>query len=816
MKLTHRFLTIVCSGLLIAPVSAQTVIESFEYPTTEDLQAVWLPSANAIVSSSDSVAPSSTGTKSMRVEFSFPSTAFTTEFVNGSDLPAPIAIDPTHYVSFRVKGDPAFASADFRHLYLYAYDVNGNFGRWGAAVPSNDQWHIVNYLASTVEKPWNSTELPDLTQIVRFAFYQYGSESAIPAYTAAINVDDVTVRETPLVEQPTGPIEQVIDAFEYADAESILASWSPSANATLAPTTAISGRATGTTAMEATFNFPSTAWATEIINGTTLTTPISIASTQYVSFRIKGDPAFSAADFRNLYLYVYDSAGNFGRWGGEVPTTADWQIVNRLASTIEKPWDSPALPDLSNIVRFAWFQYGSETAIPAYTAKIALDELQVRNTLLVDAPISPDTIVEDFEYTSDEIATSFTTSANAVVSGSEDISHNATGTNSLQVIFNFPSTVWATETVRGPDFETPISIAPGQYITFRVKGDPAFAATDFKNLYLYIYDADGNFGRWGAPVPTTADWKVFNFAANSIEKPWDSPALPNLGAITRYAFFQYGSETMRDAYSATIYLDEVMVRNSPLNEFPAPAATRAVIENFESYTDEASILAAYAYVNSPAATTTAAAVESPAPEGSKALKLTIDFSAGQYPWGSIRSVAGAPFSFPTNGVLSVRFKGDPTLASVADAGTSFWISFYDASGRAINYIVPSSVVTNGDWTALQANLGDFGDTAAVDIGNLVQWRILVQAWEGTAESTPASATFYVDDIRIGTAAVQPSLTVGRNGNSITISWPESVTGYTLESATAISGAPWQTVTGVANNQATVAIEGSARFFRLRQ
>jgi hypothetical protein len=60
------------------------------------------------------------------------------------------------------------------------------------------------------------------------------------------------------------------------------------------------------------------------------------------------------------------------------------------------------------------------------------------------------------------------------------------------------------------------------------------------------------------------------------------------------------------------------------------------------------------------------------------------------------------------------------------------------------------------------------------------------------------------------------LTVGRNGNSITISWPESVTGYTLESATAISGAPWQTVTGVANNQATVAIEGSARFFRLRQ
>lgn len=79
-----------------------------------------------------------------------------------------------------------------------------------------------------------------------------------------------------------------------------------------------------------------------------------------------------------------------------MPTSSGWQVHNHPAGAIEKPWDSPAIPDLSRIVRFAFFQYGSETAIPDYTAKVLVDDLSVRDAELIEAPEGPDTLVERF------------------------------------------------------------------------------------------------------------------------------------------------------------------------------------------------------------------------------------------------------------------------------------------------------------------------------------------------------------------------------------------------------------------------------------
>ncbi|MGV3773883.1 MAG: hypothetical protein ACO1QB_13350 [Verrucomicrobiales bacterium] len=190
---------------------------------------------------------------------------------------------------------------------------------------------------------------------------------------------------------------------------------------------------------------------------------------------------------------------------------------------------------------------------------------------------------------------------------------------------------------------------------------------------------------------------------------------------------------------------------------------------------------------------------------------------GTYPWGSIRSTKVDPFSFPTNGLLSLQFKGDSTLAPVADAGTSFWISFYDTEGRATNFIVPNSVVTNSDWSLLEADLADFGDTSLVDIGNLAQWRILVQGWEGTAESPAQSVTFYVDNIQISEANEgAPSLSIAREGANLVISWPGSATGFILESSSTVVGASWEAVAGVQNNQATITTSNAVRFFRLKK
>jgi hypothetical protein len=131
-------------------------------------------------------------------------------------------------------------------------------------------------------------------------------------------------------------------------------------------------------------------------------------------------------------------------------------------------------------------------------------------------------------------------------------------------------------------------------------------------------------------------------------------------------------------------------------------------------------------------TVTTASLETPAPQGTNALKLAIDFGAGQWPWGAVYSGFVAPFSLPTNAVVSLWFKGDPTLAPVADGGTVFYISFYDQGGNPIHFTT-SAPVTSSQWTKLEARFGQFWSSAVVDTGNLVQWRILVEGWQGTAD-----------------------------------------------------------------------------------
>ncbi|MCW5559338.1 MAG: hypothetical protein KIT22_16100, partial [Verrucomicrobiae bacterium] len=301
----------------ISIAGAQTVIETFEYPSSDDLAAAWTGSGGAAVSITDDVAPASEGTTAMKVDFSFPSVEWATEVVSGVELAAPVSIDGSQYVSFRIKGDPAFASADFRNLYLYAYDTSGNFGRWGAAVPTTADWQIFNFQASTIEQPWDSTALPDFSQIIRFSFFQYGSQAAIAEYSASIVVDDLTVRDTPLADAQG--VEQLVEAFEYADDDALLAAWIPTTGTIASLTNDVSPRASGTKALRLDFTFASQEWSTDTVSGPTLETPVTIGPSQYLVFRIKGDPAFAAADFRNIYLYAYDTDGNFGRWGAAVP-----------------------------------------------------------------------------------------------------------------------------------------------------------------------------------------------------------------------------------------------------------------------------------------------------------------------------------------------------------------------------------------------------------------------------------------------------------------------------------------------------------------
>jgi len=62
----------------------------------------------------------------------------------------------------------------------------------------------------------------------------------------------------------------------------------------------------------------------------------------------------------------------------------------------------------------------------------------------------------------------------------------------------------------------------------------------------------------------------------------------------------------------------------------------------------------------------------------------------------------------------------------------------------------------------------------------------------------------------------PTITITRSGTSLTLSWPASDTGFTLESKDSLSSPTWTAVPGVVNNSVTVQIGAGSKFYRLRK
>jgi len=404
------------------------------------------------------------------------------------------------------------------------------------------------------------------------------------------------------------------------------------------------------------------------------------------------------------------------------------------------------------------------------------------------------TMIEDFEYaTEEEFLLDWVPSAGATPALSAEVAPGAAQGSCMKVDFSFPSTAWATETITGPVLDDWVSIGPDQYVTFRLRGDPAFSTSDFKNIYLYVYDEWGDFVRWGTQVLLVDDWQVINFESGTYEVPWNGSGNIDMNYISKIAFFQYGSQAAIDPYSAAIYVDEIQIRDEPLIEFSPPSEPRALIDDFESYADDAALRGTYSYENSWHPSVTVASIETPAPQGNQALRLDIDFAAGQWPWGSVRSPILEPFSLPPEAVISLKLKGDPGLAQIADAGSNFWLSFYDGAGNRMNYITDAAPVISSDWTTLQITMDDFGGTSTIDTGNLVQWRILVEGW---AEDKPAlSGTFYIDDIRVSMPVVQqPVLTATEENGKVRLDMAQLTPGVEYELLSSANLTDWSLVT----------------------
>jgi hypothetical protein len=300
---------------------------------------------------------------------------------------------------------------------------------------------------------------------------------------------------------------------------------------------------------------------------------------------------------------------------------------------------------------------------------------------------------------------------------------------------------------------------------------------------VYAWDGNGYVARCIGGIPLTTNWQIMNLKVSDLALPGGATMMPDLNNITELNFYIYGQGSpIGTAFEGNIYLDDFQIRNTPLVEFPPASAPRTVIDNFETYADDAALLEFYSYT--PSGATPTASIQTPAPEGNKALKLTLDYTSIQYPWAAINSKSVAPFAFPTNGVVQFKFKGDPILASVADEGTQAWLSFYDEAGRRMIFATDAAPIISGEWTTLKAPYSSFRTASPTDTGNLVRWGFLVEGWTGTPESSPGplSATFYLDDIRI---SVPPTLGIIREGGALKLKISDLLNGesYTIKQTT---------------------------------
>jgi hypothetical protein len=124
-----------------------------------------------------------------------------------------------------------------------------------------------------------------------------------------------------------------------------------------------------------------------------------------------------------------------------------------------------------------------------------------------------------------------------------------------------------------------------------------------------------------------------------------------------------------------------------------------------------------------------------------------------------------------------------------------------------------SARAQGDNTLVASVIAGGGVSGGTDLlsATIGQWDAMPSSAE---EMNPISGFWNAEPL--------PWLRLQRTGGSVVIAWPASFTGFQLEQAATIgTGAAWANVTqavSTANgeNQVTITIGPSARFFRLRQ
>jgi hypothetical protein len=184
-------------------------------------------------------------------------------------------------------------------------------------------------------------------------------------------------------------------------------------------------------------------------------------------------------------------------------------------------------------------------------------------------------------------------------------------------------------------------------------------------------------------------------------------------------------------------------------------------------------------------------------------------AADEAPFSSITDAAG-------NGYAAGYISGTSDLF-----GTS---TSYSTTGRDV-FVLKTDKDGNVVWA--KAALGSIGDTGygiAVNAnGNIAvsgyfagidNFDTQVANMPGTAGS--AGFVTHINDNDRVAAEAPPLLSITHSGNQVTISWPLSVTGFTLETRANVASGTWTPVGGVVNNSVTITAGSGSAFYRLKK
>jgi hypothetical protein len=158
---------------------------------------------------------------------------------------------------------------------------------------------------------------------------------------------------------------------------------------------------------------------------------------------------------------------------------------------------------------------------------------------------------------------------------------------------------------------------------------------------------------------------------------------------------------------------------------------------------------------------------------------------------------------------------------------SYVVLGFDASGTNVNHYWNGQTngtgvidVAPGDG-GLPVTLGsrdDFVTQMKGDIAELLIYNQTLSEADRASVAGYLASKYGIPFVRAATTlAAGPTLSIsGQPSTGFVISWPASVTGFTLQSAGSLTNPTWTTVPNVQNNQVTVQATGSSQFYRLRQ